>query len=92
MHLNHHCQVNPQGNPSWPEAAHVLYPKPGAWPVTSVQACTEETETQQLIHFPPQSSCVQETPPCSGDQLHLQSRVTSKKGKKRRQHFKWHFA
>lgn len=53
MHLKHHCQVNPQGNPSWSEAAHVLYPKPGAWPVTSVQACTEETETQQLIHFPP---------------------------------------
>lgn len=80
LHLNHHCQVNPQGNPSWSEATHVLYPKPGAWPATSVQACTEETETQQLIHFSPTKlMCGEETPPHSGHQSHLQSGVTAKK-------------
>lgn len=70
----------PTGQPSWSEATHVLYPKPGAWPATSVQACTEETETQQLIHFSPTKlMCGEETPPHSGHQSHLQSGVTAKK-------------
>lgn len=61
LHLNHHCQVNPQGNPSWSEATHVLYPKPGAWPATSVQACTEQKPNSSYI-FPPRSSRVGKKP------------------------------